>query len=129
MGLKEKQFMASADFSWHLDRIKRNTGTDIGITIDEKSAFSNDIEALFFVENRGAQVVGDAFERIITDDISKQAVQELNLKTILLRHVPGGRREVEIKDGILTLSHDFLADSSSDRWDGGSLYKHLEGIL
>jgi len=124
--LKEKQAIASLDFTWAERSIKDNYGSAVKIELDQPS-FAGDIDAIQYADSRGAVMTANAIAKVCGYAVGKEALTAKKVNKIILRNIKEGKYKVEIKSGVLTVFNGF---SSSGNYFGESELKEaIENLL
>jgi hypothetical protein len=126
MGLKEKQAMASLDFGWAEKRVLECTGTPVKIELDV-NGFSNDLDAIYYADQRGAVTVANGIAKVCYNDIGKEAFNEKKISKILLKNQPAGNRSISFENESLVLAFAFA--SGDDYFSEGELAGKIEEQL
>ena len=122
--LKEKQALAAQDFSSSEKNIKNDCGFDVKITVDAAS-FTGDIDAIYYLDSRGAQRVGNAISKICYNDLGKEAMKGKKITKIVLKNTKSGKKWT-IAGGVFTLSQTF---NGNDYYGESDLQTEIENSL
>lgn len=114
--------------------LKKRTGLDIGLTVDE-SSFPEDEDVLkdFHVHKiYGLDSILEAMATIAADDLGKEAMKE-SIKSVVLVNTAkswkeDGGRSLELKGGILTVRCSF-SESSDNLYKPEVLAKEITNLL
>jgi hypothetical protein len=126
MGLKEKQAMATLDFSWSEKRIQEYTGVATKVELDTNS-FSNDIDAIWSADQRGAVAIANGIASVCYNDIGKDAFNEKKVNKVVLRNQEAGKRSIEFEGNTLTMAFAFT--NSSDAFSESEIRETIENML
>jgi hypothetical protein len=126
MGLKEKQAMANLDFGWAEKRIAENTGVNTKIELDVNS-FSNDLDAIYNADQRGAVATANGIAKVCYNDIGKEAFNEKKVNKVVLLNQPAGSRSVKFEGTSLILACAFA--SSDDYFSESEIQEAIENQL
>ena len=128
MGLKEKQAIAGLDFGSSERSLKSNTGTDIKIEL-EAATFSDDMDAILYANQRGAQAVANGISKLCYDNIGKEAFCGLKIaKVKLVNHKEAGSRKIAVQGSVLEL-HGTFGDANTSWFDEHEIKEALENML
>jgi hypothetical protein len=123
MGLKEKQLLASRDWSSAQKRIKEAIGQEM--KFEAAAETFNDEDSILYLESAGSNRIANAIAYICRDDIGKDAFKDKKVSKIIFRNEAGSKGKLDIKDGILTVAMDF----SKDRMGEDDMKTALENLL
>ena len=105
MGLNERRKMKelqTESFPERTTELLEITGSALAYDVDWES-FSDDLEALNFLDNLSCHRTNMALRVLCSDDLGKEAVQE-GLKTIKLKNVPTkGEMQITFGGGVLEM--------------------------